>query len=205
MNEEKKKHKIGNVTAIFMLLLAAIADGLQFLLTLSVLLIPLSLLLTFLCGVGFALWFLILGAYSGKGAEKKILTSLISSVAELIPLINAVPAITAGVLINIALSRLDDAHISLAKPDPKKMVAAARSARMQTARSQLRSRAQQGRAETQEERHAPANDNQRQVRAANDNQNLPDYRRPGNDNQNLPGGVRSINDNTPQKVTRKAA
>lgn len=167
MDEEKKKHKIGNITAIFMLLLAAVADGLQFLLTLSVLLIPLSLLLTFLCGIGFALWFLILGAYSGKGAEKKILTSLVSMVAEFIPVINAVPAITAGVLINVALSRLDDAHISLAKPDPKKMLAAARNVRMQAARSQLRNRARQGRTEAQDERHAPANDNQAQ--AANDN------------------------------------
>lgn len=168
MDEEKKKHKIGNVTAGFMLLLALVADGLQFLLTLSVLLLPLSLLVTFLCSVGFILWFFILGAYSGKGAEKKVLTSLVSMVAEIIPVINAVPAITAGVAINIALSRLDDAHISLAKPDPKKMAAMARSVRMQAARTQLRGRAQQGRVDAQEARHAPANDNH--VEAANDNE-----------------------------------
>lgn len=157
---EKKKHKIGNVTAIFMVLLALIADGLQFLLTLAVILIPLSLLLTFLCGIGFALWFFILGAYSGKGAEKKVLTSLVSVVAEVIPVINAVPAITAGVVINIVLSRLDDAHISLAKPDPKKMLAAARAARMQAARANLREKGRTEREDTQEARHAPANDNQ---------------------------------------------
>ena len=176
MNEEKK-HKIGNVTAGLMLLLALIADGLQFLLTLSVLLLPLSLLVTFLFGVGFALWFFILGAYSGKGAEKKVLTSLVSMVAEFVPVINAVPAITAGVLINIVLSRVADAHISLAKPNPKKMLQAARSARMQVARSQLRSRAQELRDEAQEERHAPVGHT-----PANDNQPLPDYLRPANDN-----------------------
>lgn len=155
----EKKHKIGNVTAIFMVLLALIADGLQFLLTLAVILIPLSLLLTFLCGIGFALWFFLLGAYSGKGAEKKVLTSLVSVVAEIIPVINAIPAITAGVVINIALSRMDDAHISLAKPDPKKMIAAARAARMQAARSNLRERGRGEREDAQEARHAPANDN----------------------------------------------
>ena len=154
----EKKHKIGNVTAIFMVLLALIADGLQFLLTLAVILIPLSLLLTFLCGIGFALWFFLLGAYSGKGAEKKVLTSLVSVVAEIIPVINAVPAITAGVVINIVLSRMDDAHISLAKPNPKKMLAAARTARMQAARSNLRERGREEREGAQETRHAPAND-----------------------------------------------
>ena len=183
MEGDKKKHKIGNVTAGFMLLLALIADGLQFLLTLAVVLIPLSLLLTFLCGIGFALWFFILGAYSGKGAEKKALTSLVSMVAEFIPVINAVPAITAGVLINIVLSRLDDAHISLAKPDPKKMLQATRSARLQAARTRLRSRAQEGRDEAQEERHAPETGSGRTTSAsANDNQEIPDYLRPANDN-----------------------
>lgn len=136
-----------------MLLLAVIADACQFLLTLSVLLIPLSLLFTFLCGVGFALWFFLLGAYSGKGAEKKALTSLVSVVAEIIPVINAVPAITAGVLINIALTRLDDAHISLAKPDPRKMLQATRKARMDTSRAKLRERGDGERQRTQQERH----------------------------------------------------
>ena len=145
--------------------------------TLSVLLLPLSLLVTFLFSVGFALWFFILGAYSGKGAEKKVLTSLVSVVAEFVPVINAVPAITAGIIINITLSRLDDAHISLAKPDPRKMLQAARSARMQAARTRLRSRAQEQRDETQGERHAPA-----ERTPANDNKPLPDYLRPANDN-----------------------
>lgn len=183
--EGDKKHKIGNVTAGIMLLLALLADGLQFLLTLSVLLLPLSLLVTFLCGAGFALWFFILGAYSGKGAEKKLLTSLVAVVAEIIPVINAVPAITASVVINIALSRLDDANISLAKPDPRKMLALAQKARMQTARTRLRTRAQEGRDEAQEERRAPEHSAERpraNLAAANDNQNLPDYMRPANDN-----------------------
>lgn len=167
-----------------MLLLALIADGLQFLLTLAVVLIPLSLLLTFLCGIGFALWFFMLGAYSGKGAEKKVFTSLVSVVAEVIPVINAVPAITAGVLINIVLSRLDDAHISLAKSDPKKMMVAARKVRMQAARTRLRERAQTGRDEAQQERHAPASSTERpqaQNVSANDNQSPQEQMSPAND------------------------
>ena len=105
MDTDKKKHKIGNVTAGLMLLLALVADGLQFLLTLSVLLLPLSLLVTFLFSVGFALWFFILGAYSGKGAEKKVLTSLVSVVAEFVPVINAVAAQKGRHMINMSMVR----------------------------------------------------------------------------------------------------
>lgn len=159
MEDEKKKHKIGNVTAGFMILLALVVDGLQFLLTLVVILIPLSLLVTFIAGIGFALWFFLLGAYSGKGAEKKVLTSGVSLVAEFIPVINAIPAITAGVVLNIILSRLDDAHISLAKPDPRKILLAARKARMDASRARLREKGSMERQQAQEDRHAPANDN----------------------------------------------
>lgn len=155
----EKKHKIGNVTAGFMILLALIVDGLQFILTLAVALIPFSLLVTFIAGIGFALWFFLLGAYSGKGAEKKVLTSAVSVVAEFIPVINAVPAITAGVVLNIVLSRLDDAHISLAKPDPRKILAAARKARMDASRAKLREKGSAERQQTQDDRHTPANDN----------------------------------------------
>ncbi|MDP3402986.1 MAG: hypothetical protein Q8S35_03485 [bacterium] len=156
----EKKHKIGNVTAGFMILLALLVDGLQFILTLVVVLIPFSLLATFIAGIGFALWFFLLGVYSGKGAEKKVLTSAVSVIAEFIPVINAIPAITAGVVLNIVLSRLDDAHISLAKPDPRKVLAATRKARMDASRARLREKGSMERQQTQNNRHAPANNNE---------------------------------------------
>lgn len=141
-----KKYTIGNVTAGLMIVLALIVDGLQILLTLTVLLIPLSLLLTFFSVVGFSVWFFLLGAYKGKGAEKKVLTSLAASVVEIVPVLSAIPAATAGVVINIALSRMDDLKRRIGD-DPQKIVALARLRRMQAARREREAAARQSREE----------------------------------------------------------
>ncbi len=141
-----KKYTIGNVTAGLMIVLALIVDGLQILLTLTGFLIPLSLLLTFFSVVGFSVWFFMLGAYKGKGAEKKVLTSLAASVAEIVPILNAFPATTAGVVINIALSRIDDLKRRIGD-DPQKIVALARLRRMQAARREREAAARQSREE----------------------------------------------------------
>jgi hypothetical protein len=143
-----KKYTIGNVTAGLMIVLALIVDGLQILLTLTVLLIPLSLLLTFFSVVGFSIWFFLLGAYKGKGAEKKVLTSLAASVVEIVPVLSAIPAATAGVVINIVLSRMDDLKRRIGD-DPKKTVALARLRRMQVARREREAAARQSREEQQ--------------------------------------------------------
>ncbi len=127
----ENKKTIGNVTASIMILLAS---------------------------TGFVLWFLVLGAYSGKGAEKKALTSGVSTVAEFIPIINAVPAITAGVLINIVLSRIDDAKKTIIA-DPKKAMAMARLQRMQASRAARTNSMRESREQTRQDRHAPAKDN----------------------------------------------
>ncbi len=153
-----KTHTIGNVTAGMMIVLALIVDGLQVLLTMSVLLIPLSLLLTFVAATGFMLWFLILGAYSGKGAEKKLLTSAVATVAEIIPLVNAIPAVTASVIINILLSRAGDLK-QQGGLDPKKQAALARLQRMHAARAKRTDSMRASREEDQDARHTPANDN----------------------------------------------
>lgn len=141
-----KKYTIGNVTAGLMIVLALIVDGLQILLTLTVLLIPLSLLLTFFSVVGFSIWFFMLGAYKGKGAEKKALTSLAASVVEIVPVLSAIPAATAGVVINIVLSRMDDLKRRIGD-DPQKIVALARLRRMQAARREREAAARQSREE----------------------------------------------------------
>lgn len=143
-----KKYTIGNVTAGLMIVLAVIVDGLQILLTLTVLLIPLSFLLTFFSVVGFSVWFFMLGAYKGRGAGKKVLTSLAASVFEIVPVLNAFPAATAGVVINIILSRVDDLKKRVGE-DPKKIAALARLRRMQDARRQREAAARQSREEQQ--------------------------------------------------------
>ncbi len=142
------KYTIGNVTAGLMIVLALIVDGVQILLTLTVLLIPLSLLLTFFSVVGFSIWFFLLGAYKGKGAEKKVLTSLAASVVEIVPVLSAIPAATAGVVINIVLSRVDDLKRRIGD-DPQKIAALARLRRMQDARRQREAAARQSREEQQ--------------------------------------------------------
>lgn len=153
----ENKRTIGNVTAGIMIAFALIADGLQFLFTLSVVLIPLSLLLTFFTSTGFILWFFILGAYRGKGAEKRVLISAISSIIELVPIINAIPAVTAGVIVNIVLSRAKDLEKRIGT-DPKKAAALARLRKMQAARAARTSIGRESREAAQQARHGGADE-----------------------------------------------
>ncbi|MBU2103451.1 hypothetical protein KKD81_01505 [Patescibacteria group bacterium] len=154
----KDKPTIGNVTAGMMVALALVVDGLQFILTLTVLLLPLSLLLTFLAAAGFGVWFFLLGAYSGKGAEKRVLTSLVSTIAEFVPVVNAFPAVTLGVVINIALSRVKDLEKKVGV-NPKaraRSLAQARLAGMKASRARRADSAREQREDTEAQKHTPA-------------------------------------------------
>ncbi|MBU1292476.1 hypothetical protein KJ819_00220 [Patescibacteria group bacterium] len=154
---DDNKQSIGNITAGSMITVALLVDGLQFLLTLSVLLLPLSLLLTFLAAAGFGVWFFLLGAYSGKGAEKKALVSLVSAIAEFIPVVNALPAVTAGVVINIALSKVKDVEKKIGKnPARARSLAQARLAGMQASRARRANAAREQREDAAAQKHAPA-------------------------------------------------
>jgi len=157
----EKKRTIGNVTAGFMVAVALLVDALQGLFTLTVFLIPLSWFLTFLSTIGFSLWFFLLGAYKGKGAEKRVLVSLAATAAEMVPLLNAIPAVTGGVALVIVQTRLKDlAEEKLGKIDPKKAVAAQRLARMREARMRRTETLRQEREEAEAGRHAPSNDDE---------------------------------------------
>ena len=158
----EKKHTVGNVTAGLMLAAALLFDGLQFLLTLSVLLLPLSLFLTFLSMTMFFLWFALLGVkYTGSGGGRKLLVMLAASVAELVPVVNALPAVTAGVVGVIVQTRIEDARRQQGgKVTPRTAMAQARLMRMRQARAQREANAREGREAAQEARHAPANDNE---------------------------------------------
>lgn len=155
---DESKPTISNVTAGIMIGIALIVDGIQFLLTLSVLLLPLTFLLSFLAAAGFGVWFFLLGAYSGKGAEKRVLTSLVSAIAEFLPVINAIPAVTLGVVINIALSKVKDIE-KKAGVNPKaraRSLGQNRIAAQQASRARRADAAREQREDAEAQKHAPA-------------------------------------------------
>jgi len=126
-------------------------DGLQFLADLTVFLLPLSILATILAFI-FPIWFLLHGAYHGRSAGLKLLASFGSIGLELIPIVNALPLIAAGVFLNIALSRIDDLKKRVGT-DPKKVAALARLQRIKAAQTQRRAAMAEGREEAQGARH----------------------------------------------------
>lgn len=103
--------RISGTTAGFMLAVAAILDGLQVLLTIPVIFAPLSILVTFLAACIFGIWFAILGVsyVSGKNAGLKLFSAAGSLVVELVPLLDGLPTIVAGVSGVIFATRLEDA------------------------------------------------------------------------------------------------
>lgn len=105
------EYRVSNTTAGFIIAVALLCDGAQFLLNF----IPaigqmLSWLITFSALAVFALWFALLGIsyFSGKKASSKVLSLLSATVVEMVPIINAVPAITMGVIGVIVASRAED-------------------------------------------------------------------------------------------------
>lgn len=67
--------------------------------------------LSFVAYISFGVWFALLGInyFAGKRAALKILTILATFGIELVPLLNMFPAITAGVITMIIVSRMEDA------------------------------------------------------------------------------------------------
>lgn len=152
-----------------MIVTALLVDGVQALLTFSVLLLPLSVLITFMAAAMFFLWFALLGVrYVGNGGGKKLLVALGSTVAELVPVVNALPVTTAGVIGIIVQTRIEDARANTGgKVTPRTAMASARLQKMQAARASRTDSAREGREQAQQARHTPANDNA--PSAANDN------------------------------------
>ena len=103
-------YRIGTVTMIFMLGFAIIADLLQFFLTLTVVLALGSYLVTFLAETILFIWLLLLRVsyFGGKNASKNLVAVGASLITEMIPIIDAVPAITAATAYVIWNSRKED-------------------------------------------------------------------------------------------------
>lgn len=131
------EHKVGNGAAAAMLTVAVLIDGIQALLTFTVIGSIVATLITFLASFGFWLWFALHGVkYTGKDAGKKALIVLASVIAELVPFVNMLPATTAGILGIILTERVKEAKEAGTSPDARKLAAMARLARMKAARSQ---------------------------------------------------------------------
>jgi len=156
----EKKHKIGNVTAGMMIAVAALIDIIQGLLTLTVLLLPLSLFFTFL-GLGiFFLWFALCGVKFNPANGKNLLTMLGATAIEIPPFINGLPGLTAAVIGIIVQTRIEDARAAAGgKVTPRTAMAYARLQKMNQARAARMDSAREGREEVQQARHTPANDN----------------------------------------------
>lgn len=147
----EKKNNIGNLEAGLMMAFALCLDGLQFLADLTVILLPLSILVTLLA-FGFPIWFFLHGAYHGRTAGLKLLASFGTIGLELIPVVNALPLIAGGVLLNIVLSRIEDLKKRVGT-DPKKVAALARLQRMKAAQARRRATMAEEREATQGARH----------------------------------------------------
>lgn len=162
-----KKHTIGNLTAGLMIATAALLDGIQFLLNLTVFLLPLSIFLTICATIMFGLWFALAGVKYDRAAGRKLLIMIAMTVTELAPVINAIPAISAGVIGMVVQTRLEDLKANAGgKITPQTARAMVRKVRMDQMRQSRAGAAREERLGREEARLSAANDNSPQ--AAND-------------------------------------
>lgn len=121
------KYRVSGITYAFMVAFAVVCDGIQIILTLTGLLILVADLVTFMAGVGYWLWFKILGVKyaSGKKARTKIITAASSIVVEAVPLLSALPMLTVGVVSMANASRAEDREAANANiGEPQQQAAA---------------------------------------------------------------------------------
>lgn len=115
-------NRISNLTAVALITVAILSDGAQFVASFFHVLIPivgsaLAFVLTWYIGmvaqILFAMWFALLGVDGGtksKAFATRILIYMSVFVVELVPLLNALPAITFGVVALILLARAEDLY-----------------------------------------------------------------------------------------------
>lgn len=115
--EEAPRMRVSVLTALFMMIVALLFDMLQFFVSflhaLPVIGNAAAIVFTWFLGViatiSFALWFTLLGvSYFGKNSTKKLTVVIGATVAEMVPIINALPAITLGVAAIILIARSED-------------------------------------------------------------------------------------------------
>lgn len=124
--QPKKKQRINIVVAFFMMVVAVLFDLAQFLISFfhvipvagNAIAVVFTWFLSIVSAFSFGLWFALLGvSYFGKNSGKKLAIVLGSTVAELVPIINALPAISLGVFLLILQTKLEDADIKIGLAD----------------------------------------------------------------------------------------
>lgn len=106
--------RIPLIIFILMVSLAVLFDVLQFFASFLTVVAGIGIVLCWFIAIvatiSFGLWFKLLGVdyFGGKQAARKALTAISSVVVELMPLIDDLPAITAGVVLMFLFSRAED-------------------------------------------------------------------------------------------------
>lgn len=133
----RDKARIGNITAGLMIGLALIVDSLQFFLSLFAAVeaigwgvVALAWFVSFLAFIIFGFWFFIcrVNYFTGKKAALRLIAVFSTFVLEIMPIIQALPATTAGVIAVIVTSRIEDlagkgAHLENLSPARKTALA----------------------------------------------------------------------------------
>lgn len=147
---------IGPVTSMAIVGVALVFDGLQFLLTLTVVGTVVAWYLSALAWIIFLLWFALLGvSYFGKGAAIRFLTVFASAVAELVPVVNALPALTLGVVALIIQHNIEVRKQQNLPTSPTNRAALLKRAAAEWAKSRMRQAGQQAR-DARERNHGEA-------------------------------------------------
>jgi hypothetical protein len=111
-NESKGEiqYRISWITGGFMLVFGGILDGIQLFFTVTGFLIPASYIATYLYITVLPLWFYILSVplFGGRSAGLKMASAFGGAVVELVPVMDAVPAMTASIAGVIIASRMED-------------------------------------------------------------------------------------------------
>lgn len=118
MADSTAKVRVGNIMGGALITLALLFDLLQFLVSFlhvipwvgNAIAFVVALFITCFAYITFGIWFALLRVdyFTGKKAAVKILTLIGTLGLELMPLIDALPAITAGVITMVLVSRIED-------------------------------------------------------------------------------------------------
>ncbi len=114
------KERISILNAVSMIGFALFCDGIQgFAVFLNgvpaigtIIDVAFSWIISIFATVVFGVWFAICGVYGGQNASKKMLIMFSTVVVELVPIIDALPAITFGVVALIIQTRIEDGGLS---------------------------------------------------------------------------------------------
>ncbi|MEO6536429.1 MAG: hypothetical protein ABIT47_01945 [Candidatus Paceibacterota bacterium] len=106
----KIEYRIGLISGGFMIMTAIVLDCVQVLLAFTGVLVLASDLITFIAAPTFGIWFLMMRVnyFGGKKAMVKVTSMLTTLVVELVPIVDALPGITMGVVTVIFATRSED-------------------------------------------------------------------------------------------------